>query len=75
MNLLKIPSKDAYSYARVLLDLLFSEEEQKTSVVITTNKVEKQPLDSAREEKLFSMFTTIIISSCFNHCHIHYSVH
>ena len=40
MNLLNIPSKDAYSYARASLDLLFSEEEQKTSVVVKTNKVE-----------------------------------
>ena len=40
MNLLKIPSKDAYSYDRAFLDLLFSEEEQTSSVVVKTNKVE-----------------------------------
>ena len=53
----------------------FLKKNKKKSVVVKTKKSGKQPLDSARVEKLFSKYTTtIIMSSCFNHCHIHHIV-
>lgn len=56
MNLLKIPAKDAYSYGRSLLDLLFSKEEQKGSVIFKTKKSEKPPLSPRRVEKMFGKY-------------------
>ena len=50
MNLLRVPAKDASAYGRALLDLLFTKQEQKASVVL---KSKKTPLDSVRVEKMF----------------------
>lgn len=63
MNLLQLPAKDAYSYARNLLDVLFNKTEQSTSVVIKTKKRSKPPLSPDLVEKLFgkllAMFFTL----------------
>ena len=56
VNLLRVPAKDAYAYGCALLDLLFTKQEQKTSVVTKTKKSEKPPLDPKRVEKLFGEF-------------------
>lgn len=57
VNLLKIPAKDVYSYGRSLLDLLFTKEEQKSSVVFKTKKSEKPPLSPRRVEKMFGEYS------------------
>jgi hypothetical protein len=57
VNLLKIPAKDVYSYARSILDLLFTKEEQKASVVFKTKKSEKPPLSPRRVEKMFGKYS------------------
>ncbi len=53
VNLLNIPFKDANAYGRNLLDILFTKEEQKHSVVLATKKSPKPPLDRERVERLF----------------------
>lgn len=40
--MLHIPSKDAYSYGRSILDVLFTKQEQKTGVIIKSNKSTKR---------------------------------
>ena len=51
INLLHIPSKDAYAYARTLLNMLFTKQEQK-SVVLKSSKSLKPP-SPRRVQKLF----------------------
>lgn len=53
VNLLRVPAKDAYAYGRTLLDLLFTKEEQKKSVVLKTKKSTKPPLEQERVETMF----------------------
>ena len=53
-NLLKIPARDAYSYGRQLLDVLFTKEEQMTSLVFKSRRSTKPPLEEDRVELLFS---------------------
>ena len=51
VNLMRIPSKDAYAYGRALLDQLFTKEEQKQSIVLKSKKSVKPPLSPKRVEK------------------------
>ena len=53
MNLLRVPAKDASAYGRALLDLLFTKQEQKASIVLKSKKTKKPPLDPVRVEKMF----------------------
>lgn len=51
---LSIPAKDKCAYGRVLLDALFTKEEQSKSVVLRTKKSIKPSLCPIRVEKMFS---------------------
>ena len=62
VNLLRIPAKDVNAYGRALLDLLFTKQEQKTSIVMKSKKSSKPPLDQSRVEKMFGKINTNIIS-------------
>lgn len=69
INLLRIPSKDAYAYARTLLDTLFTKQEQKKSIVLKSKKSLKPQLSPQRVQKLFgksmSLQTCSYLQSCF----------
>lgn len=56
MNLLRIPSKDAYSYGRALLDQLFTKQEQKPAVVLKSSKSSKPALSPRRVELMFGKY-------------------
>ena len=58
VNLLRIPSKDAYAYGRALLDQLFTKHEQKTSIVLKSKKSAKPPLSPKRVEQMFGKSCT-----------------
>ena len=47
-DLLKIESRDVYAYGRALLDILFTKQEQRTSILIESKKSNKGPLDKER---------------------------
>ena len=57
MDLLDIQSRDIYAYARALLDALFTKQEQRSSIVLESNKTLKPPLDKTRVQLLFSKCT------------------
>ena len=48
-----MPARDMTAYGRSLLDVLFSKEEQGSSVVLKTKKSIKPPLSPRRVQKLF----------------------
>lgn len=54
VNVMRLPSRDAYSFALQLLDILFTKEEQGTSLLFKSKKSEKPGLDRERVEKLLS---------------------
>ena len=58
INLLRVPAKDVNAYGRALLDLLFTKQEQKSSIVMKS-KSSKPPLDQARVEKMFGKINRI----------------
>ncbi|XP_019859493.1 PREDICTED: uncharacterized protein LOC109587711 [Amphimedon queenslandica] len=53
-NLLDIQSKDANSYARLLLDKLFTKKEQMTGILFQSKISNRLPLDPERVKILFS---------------------
>ena len=53
---MRIPAKDAYSYGRALLDLLFTKEEQKASILLPSKKSEKPPLDQESVQQILGMY-------------------
>ena len=55
INVLRIPSRDAYSYGLHLMEVLFTKEEMATSLLFASKKSEKQPLDRERVEKMLSL--------------------
>ena len=61
INLLRVPAKDVNAYGRALLDLLFTKQEQKSSIVMKSKKNSKPPLDQARVEKMFGKIIRINI--------------
>ena len=52
-NMLRFQAKDAYAYARHLLDFMFSKTEQKNGLIQESGKSNKSALDSKRTEKLW----------------------
>lgn len=54
--MLAIQAKDAKSYARRLLDLLFSKQEQKSSLMQKSSKSSKPALDQERTAKLWGEY-------------------
>lgn len=48
----KMPAKDDKAYARALLDILFTEEEQSQGLVVSTNSG-RPPLDEEKTHLLF----------------------
>ena len=57
INLKQVPAKDAYAYARNILDVLFTKEELSKSVLLKTKKSEKPPLSPGRVQTLFGEST------------------
>ena len=55
-NLLKLQARDVYAYGRALLDILFTKEEQKHSVVYESKKTTKPGLELERVELLFGNY-------------------
>ena len=55
VNVMRLPSRDAYSFALQLLDILFTKEEQGTSLLFKSKKSEKPGLDHERVEKLLAL--------------------
>lgn len=54
VNIMRLPSRDAYSFALQLLDMLFSKEELSSALLFKSKKSEKPGLDKTRVEKLLS---------------------
>ena len=63
VNLLRVPAKDVNAYGQALLDLLFTKQEQKTSIVMKSKKSNKPPLDPARVEKMFGKISSDIVGA------------
>jgi len=55
VNLLRLPSRDAYSYGLQLMDILFTKEELSKSLLFKSKKSEKPGLDQERVAKLLSL--------------------
>lgn len=83
-DLSKIPSSDAYSYGRILLDALFTKSEQKNGVLFETSKSKKKPLDINRVNLLLSEYhcynqicmhlSCICVADCVDHRYKEYSL-
>lgn len=56
VNLLRIPSRDAYAYALALMDVLFTKEELAMSLLFKSKKSEKPGLDRERVEKVLGEY-------------------
>ena len=52
VNVMRLPSRDAYSFALQLLDVFFTKEELATSLLFKSKKSDKPGLDTERVEKL-----------------------
>ena len=52
---MRIPSRDAYSFALQLLTILFSKEELSASLLFKSKKSEKPALDQGRVEKMLKI--------------------
>ena len=63
INLLRIPSKDAGTYGRALLDTLFTKAEQKSHVLFKTSKSNKSPLDRAKVELMFGKYYSFLLKT------------
>ncbi len=55
INVMRIPSRDAYAFALQLVDVLFPKEELGSSLLFKSKKSSKQGLDSARVQQLLSL--------------------
>ena len=55
VNVLRLPSRDAYSFALQLLDILFTKEELQSSLLFKSKKSEKPGLDQSRVEKMMRL--------------------
>ena len=55
VNVLRLPSRDAYSFALLLLDILFTKEELQSSLLFKSKKSEKPCLDQSRVEKMMRL--------------------
>lgn len=54
INIMRLPSRDAYSFALQLMDMLFSKEELSSALLFKSKKSAKPGLDKERVEKLLS---------------------
>lgn len=54
VNLMRLSSRDAYSFALQLLDILFTKEELASSLLFQSKKSDKPGLDQERVEKLLN---------------------
>ena len=61
IDLLNIPAYDANSYGRGLLDVSFTKEEQKNSIVLKSHKSQKPPLDPECVQKLLGKLTNLMV--------------
>ena len=55
INVMKLPTRDAYSFALQLLDLLFTKEEQAGSLMFKSKKSEKPALDEQKVAQLIEL--------------------
>ena len=55
INVMRIPLRDAYSFALQLLDFVFSKEEQAGSLLFKSKKTTKPALDSKRVQNILSL--------------------
>lgn len=54
INIMRLPSRDAYSFALLLMDQLFTKEEMGESLLFKSKKSDKPGLDEQRVQKLLS---------------------
>ena len=55
INVALLPAKDAYAYALILLDAMFTKEELSQSLMFKTSKSSKPPLDEKRIQRLICL--------------------
>ena len=55
INVMTIPSRDAYSFALQLMDMLFTKDELAQSLLFQSSKSDKEALDPKRVQKLISL--------------------
>jgi len=55
INVSLLPAKDAYAYALILLDALFTKEELSKSLMFKTNKSSKPALDEERIRRIINL--------------------
>lgn len=53
--MLRLPSRDAYSFALQLLDILFTKEELQSSLLFKSKKSDKPSLDQGRVERMMRL--------------------
>lgn len=54
INVMRLPSRDVYSYALNLMDLLFTKEEMGASLIFKSKKSDKPELDQVRVNRLLN---------------------
>lgn len=59
VNLKSIPARDAYSYALALMEILFTQDEMSSSLLFSSKRSIKPPLDRVKVEKLLGKFMLI----------------
>ena len=55
VSVLRLPSRDAYSFALQLVDILFTKEELQSSLLFKSKKSDKPGLDQGRVEKMMRL--------------------
>ena len=55
VNVMRIPSRDAYSFGLQLLNILFTKEELAVSLLFKSKKSEKPALEQGRVEKMLKL--------------------
>ena len=55
INVMRIPSRDAYSFGLQLMDVLFTKEELASSLLFKSKKSEKPGLDGERVQRLLGL--------------------
>ena len=55
INILRIPSRDAYSYGLRLMDIIFSKEEMGKSLLFKSKKSQKPALDGEKVQQLLGL--------------------
>ena len=53
INVTQLPARDAYAYGRAILEIMFTKTELSRSVIVSSIKSKKTPLDKDKVQLIF----------------------